>query len=200
MKKGFTLVELLVVIAVLSISILLVLYIFTNSLRGSNKAQILSSIKKNGQAVLEVVDKTIRSSDNVICPAIPSGSTSASSTGLVIEKVGLYTRYRFVSATGTVNGSMKQDNPTRGSTESISNFINRVCNIADPLSSQALVLTDTNPQVGVSIQNGSFKRNKQIGFKDTVTISFQVTYPVEVSPALVGQIDPVDFATTVQLR
>lgn len=195
MKKGFTLVEILVVIAVLSIAGLLVLYIFANSLRGSNKAQVLSSIKKNGQAVLETMDKTVRSADNVICPSNPDPSL-----GLVVEKVGQYTRYRFIQATGAVNGSIKQDNPTRGATESISSFINRVCNINDPLSSGAFVLTDTNPQTGVSIQNGSFKRNKQTGFNDVITISFQVTYPVEVSPALAGQIDPVDFVTTVQLR
>lgn len=200
MRRGFTLVELLVVIAVLSISMLLVLYIFTNSLRGSNKAQILSSIKKNGQAMLETIDKTVRSSDNVICPTIPSGQTFASSTNLVVEKGGIYTRFRFVTATTSVNGLVKQDNPTRGSTESISALLNRVCNTLDPLSSQALTLTDTNPQTGASVQKGSFTRNKSFGFKDIVIISFQVAYPVEVFPALAGQIDPVDFSTTIGLR
>lgn len=199
MKNGFTLVELLVVIAVLFIVGLLVLYIFTNSLRGSNKAQILSSIKKNGQAVLEPIDKQIRSSDNVICPPISSLSTSAQSSGLVIEKSGAYTRFRFVVATSTINGTITKDNPTRESTESISSFINRVCNTQDPQSSP-LTLSDTNAQTGVSIQNGLFIRNKSSGFKDIVTVKFQVTYPAEVSPAYVGQIDPVEFSTTVVLR
>lgn len=194
MKNAFTLVEMLVVIAVLSIVGIIVLYIFTNSLRGSNKAHILSSIKKNGQAVLEMMDKTIRNADNVICP------TTDPPLGLVIEEKGQYTRYRFVIPTATANGTIKQDTPSRGSTESIIDFINRVCNIDDPLSPQALTLTDTNSQTGVSIKNGNFTRNRSSGFKDTVTIKFQVAPPVDVSPALAGQIDSVEFSTTVQLR
>ena len=203
-KKGFTLVEMLVVISVLSVIGVLILIIFQRTLRGANKSQILSSIKQNGQAVLEMMDKTIRNAENVVCPAIPSGSTLASSTGLVIERAGQYTRYRFVAATTSVNGQIKQDGPTKQKVgdrdETDTEFINRICNIADPLSSQALILTDTNLQTGVSLENGSFIRNRQFGFRDVVSIQFDLRPGQGAPQAVAGQIDPVTFQTTVQLR
>lgn len=199
MKSGFTLVEILVVIAVLSIVGLLVLYIFTNSLRGSNKAQILSSIKKNGQAVLETMDKTVRNSDNVVCVSQPS-------TSLVIVKNGIYTRYRFIPLKSSANGEIRQDNPVKqinpstNKEETDTVFVNRVCLEADPIMSGYKILTDTNLQTGVSIQNGTFTPGKQAGFRDTVTISFEVAPGVGAPAAIAGQIDPVKFTTTVGLR
>ena len=46
--KGFTLIEMIVVVAVLIIMGAILSQIFSNTLRGSNKAQVLSSIKQNG--------------------------------------------------------------------------------------------------------------------------------------------------------
>lgn len=195
MKKGFTLVEILVVIAVLSIVGLLVLYIFTNSLRGSNKAQILSSIKKNGQAVLETMDKTIRSSDSVIC----IGSKSTTNDTLVVEQKDKYTRYRFIAPTPSANGKILRDFPLKPSPVPASNVrYSQEYLCLEDFSGQ--FLTDTDAQTGASVQNGIFTQSRSSGFKDTVQLKFQVTYPVNVSPALVGQIDPVDFATTIGLR
>lgn len=216
MKKGFTLVEMLVVIAILGIAGVLVLSIFTQALRGNNKTQVLSSIKKNGQSVLDTVDKTIRDADDVVCPYIAVGSTSsAASNSLVVVKEGVYTRYRLVvptspascssscSAACSVNRSIQQDNPTRGVTESVADFANRVCADTDPLVSP-VSLTDTDLQTGASacLPNGSvlFTRNKRVGYKDTVTISFDVTSPVNAPASVAGQIDPVPFTTTIELR
>ena len=82
-KKGFTLVEILVVIAILSVLGVLILTIFTRTLRGSNKSQIIGKIKQNGQSVLEQMDKTVRNSDKVVCVI---------SSNLVVVKNGIYTR------------------------------------------------------------------------------------------------------------
>lgn len=187
MKRGFTLVEILVVIAVLAIAGLLVLYIFTNSLRASNKAQILSSIKKNGQAVLETMDKSIRNAKNVVCIS-NSGDT------IVIDNWVKYIRYRF-----TGGKIQQEDLPKPSSVPASDPKYSQSYLCSDP-SVSPITLSDTNPQTGVLIQNGLFTLNKSAGFKDTVTIKFEVTYPAGVYPALVGQIDPVNFATTVQLR
>lgn len=209
MKSGFTLVELLVVIAVLSLLGVLVLTIFTSSLRGSNKSQILLSIKQNGQSVLETMDKTIRNADNVVCPSIIPPATSASSNNLVIVSKGTYTRYRFMSPTAADNGLIKRDNPTKQidpdtqKEETDPKFVLRVCNPNDPMSSP-VILTDTKPDSGVSIEpNPSqdlFKRNRSFGFKDQVTIKFVVNPGVRAPAVVTGQIDPVTFQTTIQLR
>lgn len=205
--KGFTLLEILVVIAIVAIVGTILVLIFTNTLRGSNKSQVLSVIKQNGQAVLENMDKAIRSSNNVVCPAIIPPGTSASSSNLVVENGGIYTRYRFINPSSTANGLLQQDSPTKtidlatGNLETESVFVNRVCNTSDLMSPTATaILTDTNTQSGVSVENGSFTRNKSAGFRDQVTISFNLKPGVGAPSSIAGQIDPVSFQTTVQLR
>lgn len=197
-KKGFTLVEILVVIGVLSIAGVIILTIFSRTLRGNNKSQILTAIKENGQSVLENLDKTVRNADNIVCPT----ATSPSGNTLVVFKDGIYTRYRFISQIGSINGSVQQDTATPSAQEADPRqFINRICNPTDPqpqLGTSAL--TDTNPKTGVSLTFGSFVLNKSAGFKDTVTINFVLNSGVGAPPAVSGQIDPVTFQTTIQLR
>lgn len=202
---GFTLVELLVVIAVLSIVGTLVLAIFTRSLRGSNKSQILLVIKQNGQSVLETMDKTIRNADNVVCPSIIPPVTSAFSNNLVVVTKGIYTRYRLVIPLRLIqqDNPVKQTDPDTNKEETDPKFVLRVCNPADPMSSP-VILTDTKPDSGVSIETDPgqelFKRDRSSGFKDQVTIKFMVKPGVQAPPAVTGQIDPVTFQTTIELR
>lgn len=209
MKKGFTLVELLVVIGVLSIAGVLVLTIFSRSLRGNNKSQILISIKQNGQSVLETMNKTIRNADKVVCPSIIPPATTAYSNNLVVVTKGIYTRYRLVIPSSTKNGLIEQDNPVKqidqdtGKEETDPVFVNRVCNPVDPMPSP-VILTDTKSDTGVSIDKDPnqdlFTRNKSSGFKDQVAIKFIVKPGVQALAAVAGQIDAVIFQTTIGLR
>lgn len=192
-RSGFTLVEILVVIAVLSLIGGLVLTIFTRTLRGNNKSQIIAQIKENGQSVLETIGQTIRNADNVAC-------VSNSQNSIVVVKNGLYTRFRFVlDLTGATNGSIQQDNPIPSESETTpAPFINRVCLPENtPLTN---TLTDTNPQSGVSVLSGSFIRDKPPGLKDLITIKFTLTPGVATYKAVAGQIDPVNFQSTIELR
>ena len=206
-RQGFTLVELLVVIAILAIAVTFILTIFTSSLRGSNKSQIVSTIKQNGQSVLETMDKNVRNSDNVVCPSITPPATTASSTNLVVVSKGTYTRYRFIAPSPpvnpTVNGLIQQDNPAKqtvlGIEETDPEFINRVCTLTDPMQG-VNILTDTNPQTGVSAVNGLFTRSRQAGSRDSVTIRFDLSPGISAPAVIAGQIDPVTFQTTIQLR
>ncbi len=200
MKKGFTLAEILVVLAVLSLIGVLVVTIFTRSLRGANKSQILSSIKQNGQVVLENIDKTVRSSDNVVC----------SEDTLVVVQNGIYTRYGFIPPLNA-NGFIQQDNPVKENVEGSiplreetdPEFVNRVCLSTDPML-EPVILTDRNPQTGVSVEvregKKLFTRNRSAGFRDQITINFDLKPGVEAPQVIVGQIDPVVFQTTIQLR
>lgn len=207
-KKGFTLVEVLVAISIVGIVGTILVAIFSNTLKGSNKSQILASIKQNGQSLLETIDKTIRSSDNVVCPTVTSPATISSLDTLVVVKNGTYTRYRIAPPTNhTVpsscwdkNGCIVVDNPTPGPSEATPTpFINRVCNSSDPMS-QAQILTDTNPQAGTLVVSGAFTRNRASGFKDQVTIAFTLQPGKDAPAAIRGQIDDTVFSTTIQLR
>lgn len=215
-RKGFTLVELLVVISVLGVIGSLALVMFVNTLRGAIKSQIISSIKQNGQSILETIDKTIRSSKSVVC-------VSSDSKTLVVEKGDIYTsyiRYRILTerksgqvrddcmvASGNsdtskpTNGCIIQDNPEREESEILDfdSFVNRVCNSADPLSS-GLILSDIKPDTGVSVKSGSFTITGQLGFKDVIGVEFKLGPGVGATPIVRGQIDPVSFQTTIELR
>ncbi len=215
--KGFTLVEILVAIAIIAIIGTIMVAVFINTLRGSNKSQILASIKQNGQAVLENMDKTIRNSDDVICP------TSGWSNTIVLLKNGIYTRYRIALSTDGINtapdsciknpsdlkeknGCIVQDNPEKqpdpatGQQETDSVFIRRVCFPSNPIISGANILTDTDAQSGASIYSGFFNSVKLSGYKAAVTINFILKPGAGAPTAIAGQIDPVTFQTTVQLR
>lgn len=206
-RSGFTLVELLVVMSVLAIAGMLILVIFTNTLKGNNKTQIVGIIKQNGQAVLEVMDKTIRDADRVVCV------TYTPPQSIVTVKDGLYTRYRFTPAVvPTSNGYFTQETfglPATPPPGTNSNFFIRDFEITlctDPsVSSQQI--TDTNLQTGISVDcqgectfNPIYTRDKSAGYKDRVTIKFAIAPAVGAPPSVAGQIDAVQFQTTVQLR
>lgn len=201
--KGFTIAEILVVIAIVAIVGTIMVAIFTSTLRGTNKSQIFSVIKQNGQAVLEEMDKTIRGAENVVCPFLIAPATSATSINLVVMSRGIYTRYRFIAPTSGSNGYIQKDMPTKqindtGVLETDSQFVDRVCIDTSPMDG-ASVLTDTNISSGVSIE-GFFTRMKQIGFKDIVSVEFSIRPGIAANSAIAGQIDPVAFQTTIQLR
>lgn len=198
-ERAFTLVEILVVVAVLSVVGILVLTIFTRNLKGTNKTQILGAIKQNGQSVLEAMTSTIRDSDNIVCP-----STTAPSNTLVVVAKGIYTRYRFIAPDAS-NGLIQRDNPAKQTDlatdqeETDPAFVIRICGTADPMVGPN-VLTDTNPQSGVSLASGSFSLNRQAGFKDNVKVTFELSPGIGALPALVSEIGTVTFETTIQLR
>lgn len=195
---GSTLVEVMVVMAVMAIVGTMLVVVFTNTLRGNNKAQILAVIKQNGQAVLENMDKTIRGADNVICP-----DPSASSAILVVVSNGIYTRYRFIFSPEP--SSIKLDYPTKTIIEEVTEtdeeFRHRVCDSNSVIPVDAKDLTDTNLQTGVSLltDEASFRRD-YFGSKDSISVSFTLKPAVNAPAIVAGQIDPVAFTTTVQLR
>lgn len=214
MKNGFTLIEMLVVLAILSIFGTLIVTIFSRTLKGGNKSQIISSIKQNGQAVLETMDKTIRNADNVVC-------LSNDNRTIIVVKNGTYTRYRIglktdISATPdnyplscqqdeqlNANGCIIQDNPGKqiisGAEETDPAFVSRVCLPQDTMA-KATVLSNTQLQTGVMVVSGSFLPDKSSGYKDQITIRFALNAGVNASAAAIGQIDDVNFQTTIQLR
>lgn len=202
MKKGFTIAEILVVISVIAVMGAIITEIFSRSLRGGNKAQIIAIVKQNGQSTLETMDKTIRNSDEIVCPVI-TGEGSQSRDTVAVVKDGKYTRFRHIVETSTSNGYILQDNPVPQSGELQETFLLNICSNVDHVSSAPVSITDRNTKSGVSVTPGTpnlFTRNKKAGFNDILTISFDLKPGVSAPQAVAGQIDAVTFTTTIQLR
>ena len=66
-RKGFTLLEFLVVIGLLSITIGSILLFLTSVLKGTNQANITSEVKQNGQVVLDTLESQIRNASDAVC-------------------------------------------------------------------------------------------------------------------------------------
>ncbi len=189
-ERGFTLVEMLVVISLLSIVGVIILTIFSRTLKGSNKAQIIAVIKENGQSVLENMDKTIRNSDSVFC---------TNNSTIVVNSGNIYTRYKFITNAG-LNGYIQREvfafanNDTQAISQS-----SHLCIDYTDVNITPVKLTDDNSQTGVSVESGAFSKNHSPGFADQVTISFQVK-PGKGAPAsIAGQVDAATFQTTIEL-
>lgn len=212
-KRGFTLVEVLVATGVIAVIGVVLVLIFTNTLRGNIKSQILSVVKQNGQAVLENIGVNTRGADNVVCPLDGSSSNT-----MVIVKNGTYTRYRIALPADTLgtapdpciysgkNGCIFQDKPEKvidedtGKEETDDVFIPRICFSLDPSVPDNSILTDTNAQTGVLIDSGSFTVRRLSGFRAIVEVQFSLGPGVNAPTIATGQIDPVIFQTTIQLR
>src|SRR3990170_4782911 len=67
LSKGFTLLEFLVVIGLLSITIGSILLFLTSVLKGTNQANITSEVKQNGQVVLDTLESQIRNASDAVC-------------------------------------------------------------------------------------------------------------------------------------
>src|SRR3990172_5431620 len=66
--KGFTLVEFLVVLGLLSLTIGITLLFLTSILRGINKASVTNEVKQNGQLVVDTLERQIRNSTDADSP------------------------------------------------------------------------------------------------------------------------------------
>lgn len=64
-RSGFTLVELLVVLGLLSATVASTLIFLTSTLKGSNQAAVTGELKQNGQVILDQLERQIRGSSNV---------------------------------------------------------------------------------------------------------------------------------------
>lgn len=200
-NDGFTLVEIIIVLAIMAVLGIILTQIFFSTIRGGSKAQVLSVVKQNGQAALEAMDKTIRNADKVVnlCrnpfgvqalgePQVLDCTTNCA--GLVIIKNKVYTRFLFVplDVSETGNGYIISDTVTDASECSNSTF-----------GSGLEVLTDKDAKTGVSIESGRFSINRLPGKEDIITINFSVRPGSDIQSAF-ADITPTPFKTTITLR
>ena len=156
LSKGFTLAELLVVIGVVAVMGLIITEVFSRSLRGGNKSQVIATIKQNGQSTLELMDKTIRAADQIVCPVILAQADSPTRDVIAMVRDRNYTRFRFIPATASTNGHIVVDYPVPAPAEAEETFLLNICSNVDHVSSARVPITDTNIKSGASVTSANF--------------------------------------------
>lgn len=75
-KSGFTLIEMLVVVTLLSTVGLMAVSIFFSTLRGGTKAELLKEVKQNGNYTISVMERMIRNARFITssCDGTPQAS------------------------------------------------------------------------------------------------------------------------------
>ncbi|MBI4057942.1 type II secretion system protein [Candidatus Microgenomates bacterium] len=182
-RKGFTLLEFLVVIGLLSITIGSILLFLTAVLKGTNQANITSEVKQNGQVVLDTLESQIRNASDADC-VLKNGSDECIYVKLFRPNTDPL-HIRCASAVGQTES---------GRIEIASSALD------DPTNFTSITNTDTKS--GVSVSNCKFNVVPSFGGVSAPPI-VAVSFTVSQGVAAVSRSDfvaSVDFQTTISLR
>lgn len=200
---GFTLLEVVIAIAVVGMLGVMLSDTLIQTLRVRNKTRVVNQIKQNGQVVMDKIEKILREQDKVV--GLPCSVGSPAEPKLLLYKKSggeqIYSLVRFVPK--ITIGTSK-----RNGYAAVSYFVNPstplTCPSADPTTAASTeeLNSQTDFQNGVSVEGGSFAYTPTAGFKDQVTVSFKVEPGIDagLAPENLGPSGGVEFKTTIQLR
>lgn len=173
--KGFTLVELLVVLGLLSITVGATLLFLTSTLKGSNSAAITAEVKQNGQAVLDSLERQIRGATN---------ASKIDDNQIVLTRSDTSSLYIkcFPSQSGVSNGWIGTSTSSNGT--------------FTPLTNKDDVVS------GISVDNCLFNvTSSSGGGSSPAVVSLQFTLSQGVNaPSRADFIASAKFQTTISLR
>ncbi|MBI2021689.1 type II secretion system protein [Candidatus Daviesbacteria bacterium] len=216
-KNGFTLIETLLVVIIFATIGVILSGILSRTFRGSDKSQLIGTIKQNGQSALNVIDRAIRQADGVICPTdstpakIITIRTKASPSSSVGVQGSKYIRFRFVDPTASSNGFIVEEEPVVSNPSDEASLL-ILCSPSVGSYETPTYLTDRDTGRGVSVPNSTsnpgisdpyFKVYKQQGFKDIVVINFRLSPAINAGSSFedkVGSDNTIEFQTTIELR
>ena len=213
-QLGFTLIEALVVVLIIGVLGFMLSDLLTRTFRGSNKTQLIGSIKQNGQLALNTLDYTIRNSERVICPPSNTSSVTTDSTqpGATIALIATVKNGKY---------SVFWFNPPKLTSTLENGYIARLDTNTDPITNGSCLpptdttsslypernnkvyLTDINPNSGVSLKPGSFfYRSSLPGAKDKIEVSFELGPGENLKGSFDNQIGQggVIFNTSIEIR
>ena len=196
--KGFSLIEVMITIAVIAVVGGLSLAIFTQTLSTSRQSGSLSDLKQNGERAANIIAEVVRNAEAIICYGPADGMTK--NIVVVRTAAGKYTRFRFAppsppTGTPTQNGYIARlDNLTTAQLSG-PNALSEFCSLGN---NGETIITNNNSQSGVSISDGQFIRISGNLSKDTISVSFNVN-PSLTSGGTMGS-NSQHIETTVQVR
>ena len=196
-SNGFTLFELLVVVAVMIVIGLVGSDILINVVKGSNKVEIINKVKQNGSSVLDQMERKIRSATVVY------SSVNGNGTGVVVDAINngqcltqiitksagppdVYTKF-FLVAEGAQNGYIATAQAATLASLPVSAALSQS-------------ITNTDGVSGVSLASGAcFDTTYSAGYPLVVTISFTLQQ-AKNAPSRQDFVATVPFKTTISLR
>jgi prepilin-type N-terminal cleavage/methylation domain-containing protein len=110
MKKGFTLVELLIYMALVSIFLLVLLDVFTTTLNSKLSSESTSAISYDSRYILSKLSYDVNNADSVISPALGATGTSLQLTSGGVTSIYAITGGNLVKTVGGVSMSLNGTN------------------------------------------------------------------------------------------
>ena|SRR3990167_1495583 len=196
-RKGFTLLEFLVVIGLLSITIGSILLFLTSVLKGTNQANITSEVKQNGQVVLDTLESQIRNATDAVCLNPADGSLCVSPTQSTTHIKLLRTNsdplhIRCVPPSGiTQNGKIEIAASNVSIGQVPTNFVSITSQ--DTVSGVNITNCDTNTIFTIVPSSGG------VSAPPIVAVNFKVSQGVAAASRQ-DFVANVDFQTTISLR
>jgi len=191
-RRGYTLIEFVVVLGLLVLAIGSTLAFLTNSLRSSNQANVTSEVKQNGQIVLDSLERQIRNANSASqISLLPSGASSGvnlSITGGKAIYIACFT------TTGTTNGWIGIASVSSGTDTSILGNYRAVTN-TDTISGVDVSDTVSPPGCNLSVTSAT----PGTANPDVVLISFTLNQGIS-APSRQDFKANARFQTTISLR
>lgn len=195
--RGYTLIEFLIVIGILSISMGSVLLFLTSVIKGTNQANVTAEVKQNGQAVLGNLQRQIRTATEVIellYTQLPSPYNISGNNGVQLKKpTGEYIYIICVNAVfGTSNGLIGIATNSTGSPPNVSTDYQSLTNtdLVSGVDVDCTAGTPTQKAFRVDINTSSIA---------VVTISFTANQAIN-APSRVDFKANAKFQTVLSLR
>lgn len=160
-EQGFTLIEVLVSVALIGVLVTMATTIFINTVRNAKKADIVNEARQNASLVIDQLQRDVRTSSS---PAsINATGTSMTVNGIVWLCVA--------EVPGTTNGYITRDAGTAvtiTNKDKVSGVSVNSCNFTPLLSSTELVTFNFTINEGVSVHNASQEYTVSLPFTTSV--------------------------------
>lgn len=116
LKMGFSLVEMLVVVAIFSVLAVISTQALSESLRGTNKSENLANVRDNVDYTISVIERYLRNAQDVACSNTPGGQATGSVLNFTDED-GEVTNFSCQDVAGETyiaigTGNMRLTNPS----------------------------------------------------------------------------------------
>ncbi|MBI2022444.1 prepilin-type N-terminal cleavage/methylation domain-containing protein [Candidatus Daviesbacteria bacterium] len=187
---GFTLIETIVTVILISIIGTIISGVTLRVLNSTKKSETISALRQNGQSALSQITEQLRKADAMVC--------SDFKVVTLKDEKGVFIRYFFAEPTETQNGTIKRDYPETND-QAVTPFdTDKFCNLVESLPSDPIELSKSDNLQGVSIENGKFIMID----KKTLSIFFEVRPSKGTNAKRIGDSAPESaiFKTTVQIK